>query len=258
MNPSEITKRSIIKRPLGIGAKPIENGQRLLPAPKAKVLPTREQLNKSTPKTPGTTKKFIEKPTVQQPKRGVLAQPDVMKNSKIIQPGTSKKVEDVKINGLIAAPKKPSILDLAKSNKGFINPGQIAEDLGIKPKLSNSFREKNSRFYEGNTEQVARERFNIPNLKKIGRGSDRDVYDIGDGKVLKVIKSARGIGQTLKDYYLEDAGVIPKTFEYGKNYVVAEKIKTYKEATPAEKKKLDTLFKDASEINSMVTNNRIY
>lgn len=74
-------------------------------------------------------------------------------------------------------------------------------------------------------EVVARERFNIPALKKISfGGSDRDVYDLGDGNVLKVSKSARGLNQNISDYYAEDAGLIPKTIERGKNYIVKEKV----------------------------------
>lgn len=74
---------------------------------------------------------------------------------------------------------------------------------------------------------VARERFDIPNLKKISfGGSDRDVYDLGDGNVLKVAKNGRGLMQNANstDYYAEDAGLIPKTIEVGKNYVVKEKV----------------------------------
>jgi hypothetical protein len=74
---------------------------------------------------------------------------------------------------------------------------------------------------------VARERFNIPALKKISfGGSDRDVYDLGDGKVVKISKSARGLTQNdySSDYYAEQNGLIPKTIEVGKNYVVKENV----------------------------------
>lgn len=74
---------------------------------------------------------------------------------------------------------------------------------------------------------VARERYDIPNLKKISfGGSDRDVYDLGDNRVLKVAKSSRGLDQNASssDYYAEDRGPIPKTFETGKNYLVKEKV----------------------------------
>jgi hypothetical protein len=72
------------------------------------------------------------------------------------------------------------------------------------------------------TDQVARGRFDFSKLKKIGSGSDRDVYDLGDGKVLKVAKTARGLTQNIYegDFYLK--GIIPEVFERGLNYVVAE------------------------------------
>ena len=71
------------------------------------------------------------------------------------------------------------------------------------------------------TEQVARQRFDFSKLKKIGEGSDRIVFDLGDGKVLKVAKTARGLAQNVYegDYYLS---IVPQVFERGLNYVVAE------------------------------------
>ena len=76
--------------------------------------------------------------------------------------------------------------------------------------------------YTYDTDQVARERFDISKLKKIGSGSDRDVYDLGNGKVLKVAKTARGLTQNIYegDHYL--TSVVPEVTERGLNYVVAE------------------------------------
>lgn len=97
---------------------------------------------------------------------------------------------------------------------------------------------------------VARDRFNIPNLKKLSfGGSDRDVYDLGDGNVLKVAKSARGLDQNvMADWYAADVGLIPNIIEKGKNYIVFEKVgapdaKT--KAMVAELKKLDTYLLSA-------------
>lgn len=75
--------------------------------------------------------------------------------------------------------------------------------------------------YSGFDDLVARERFNLPELQKIGAGSDRDVYDLGD-KVLKIAKQARGLAQNYSegDMYAP----VPEVFERGKNYVVAEKV----------------------------------
>ncbi len=74
---------------------------------------------------------------------------------------------------------------------------------------------------------VARERFDIPKLKKLSfGGSDRDVYELPNGNVLKVAKTARGLDQNASsaDYYAEDAGLIPKTIERGDNYIVKERV----------------------------------
>jgi GNAT superfamily N-acetyltransferase len=79
--------------------------------------------------------------------------------------------------------------------------------------------------YRYDTDQVARERFDIPKLKKIGEGSDRVVFDLKDGKVLKIAKTPRGLEQNIYegDYYLSGT-ILPETFERGLNYVVVEKI----------------------------------
>lgn len=94
-------------------------------------------------------------------------------------------------------------------------------------------------------EVVARERFNVPALKKISfGGSDRDVYDLGDN-VLKVSKSPRGLSQNISDYYAEDSGLIPRTIEQGKNYIVKEKVLPPDANTKkmiAELKKLNTVY----------------
>jgi hypothetical protein len=107
---------------------------------------------------------------------------------------------------------------------------KFVEDRLIKNKQLFQESEKNSGFqtrdgkpigFNYDTDKVARERFDFSNLKKIGSGSDRDVYDLGDGKVLKVAKTARGLNQNIYegDFYL---GIVPKVFERGLNYVVAE------------------------------------
>jgi hypothetical protein len=80
------------------------------------------------------------------------------------------------------------------------------------------------------TDLVARERFNIPGLKRIGEGSDRVVFDLGDNKVLKVAKTARGLAQNMYEgsYDLVEEGIIPEAFETGLNYIVTEKVETAK------------------------------
>lgn len=107
----------------------------------------------------------------------------------------------------------------------------ILEQLEPEPLVRQLFRSRN---FEpiGNTfitDKVARERFKIDALKRealIGRGSDRDVYDIGDGKVVKIAKTARGLAQNdaENDSELVAAGIIPKVYEVGLNYLIVEKV----------------------------------
>lgn len=88
---------------------------------------------------------------------------------------------------------------------------------------------------------TARQRFDIPKLKKIsGGGSDRDVYDLGD-YVLKVAKTARGLRQNdvAGDYLLEDANLIPMLRERGDNYIVVDKANPPDDATKSIVKKLN-------------------
>ena len=103
--------------------------------------------------------------------------------------------------------------------------------------------------YNYNTELVARERFNIDSLDKISQGgSDRDVYYLGDGKVLKVAKSARGLEQNMYegDWVLTNESILPEVFEAGLNYVVTEFTST-KAPTPEAALELKTLLKDLSQ-----------
>lgn len=72
-----------------------------------------------------------------------------------------------------------------------------------------------------NTEKLARERFNFSELKKIGEGSDRVTFDMGDGKVLKVSKTARGLRQNYSEG--EPLDFVSDVYETGLNYVVAQK-----------------------------------
>ena len=95
-----------------------------------------------------------------------------------------------------------------------------------------------------NTDKLARERFNIPELKKIGSGSDRDVYDLGDGKVLKVAKTARGLTQNIYEGDGVLSGVVtPEASERGLNYVVVENIPNAKTSN-----KVTTYDWDGNEI----------
>lgn len=149
-----------------------------------------------------------------------------MQEGKKVDPIQVRELEDGKLDiidgrhRLEAARKTGYKLDVENVTKDFNESRTKVSALRKdQPKISDEFSS-----FEGT---VARERFDIPNLEKISfGGSDRDVYDLGDGKALKVVKSSRGLDQNLaaSDYYAQDAGLIPKTYEVGDNYVVVEKV----------------------------------
>jgi hypothetical protein len=121
--------------------------------------------------------------------------------------------------------------NIGKESWGDFNPEYFMDNtgktIGSAPKINPSLREGQPEIGKGSEDLVARERFDIPKLEKVSfGGSDRDVYDLGDGKVLKVAKNSRGLDQNASsvDYYAEDAGLIPTTYEQGSNYVVKAKV----------------------------------
>lgn len=86
----------------------------------------------------------------------------------------------------------------------------------IKPHLFN---------YEAETSLIACEKYPIAQLKKLGAGSDRIVYNLEDGNVLKIAKNPRGLLQNtfeVPDYVLKD--LVPEVRETGLDYVVVEKL----------------------------------
>lgn len=97
--------------------------------------------------------------------------------------------------------------------------------------------------HEYDTDKVARERFDIPNLKRISSGSDRVVYEIDQNYVLKVAKTARGLEQNLHEGndMLVKEGLIPDVIEAGLNYVVVEKV------TPIKAKDLVPIYNTEGE-----------
>ena len=78
-------------------------------------------------------------------------------------------------------------------------------------------------------QRVAANEFDLKSLKKIGEGSDRIVYDLGDGRVLKVAKTVKGLvqnsalqggdkqmlGDLVPEVYFEDEGL---------DYVIMENV----------------------------------
>ena len=76
------------------------------------------------------------------------------------------------------------------------------------------------------TEQVARERFDLPKLKRISSGSDRIIYELDDNRVLKIAKTARGLYQNMYEGSgdLVNKDLLPEVYEQGLNYVVVERV----------------------------------
>lgn len=84
--------------------------------------------------------------------------------------------------------------------------------------------------FDYDTDLTARERFNIPKLKRISQGSDRIVYEIDDTKVIKIAKTARGLEQNIYEgsYDLVEEDLLTDVYERGLNYVIVEKVSPLK------------------------------
>ena len=84
--------------------------------------------------------------------------------------------------------------------------------------------------FDYDTNLTARERFDIPKLKRISQGSDRIVYELDDTKVIKIAKTARGLEQNIYEgsYDLVEEDLLTDTYERGLNYVIVEKVSPLK------------------------------
>ena len=84
--------------------------------------------------------------------------------------------------------------------------------------------------FDYDTNLTARERFDIPKLKRISAGSDRIVYELDDTKVIKIAKTARGLEQNIYEgsYDLVKEDLLTEEYERGLNYVIVEKVSQLK------------------------------
>jgi hypothetical protein len=108
--------------------------------------------------------------------------------------------------------------------------------------------------FDGNTKQLWWERFKDFTLVKISKGgSDRDVYDFGNTKmVLKVAKTARGLLQNDAEMDSYAAGsLLANYYEYGLNYAVVEKLDYSNKST------INKMLKELSEIKPLVLGKQI-
>lgn len=95
---------------------------------------------------------------------------------------------------------------------------EISKDFFFKGK--EDFKKEVS-YKKDNGEEYAHERFNLSNAKLLSRGgSDRSTYELPDGKILKIVKTARGLAQNQMEGYPVD--FVPELYEKGKDYVVVE------------------------------------
>jgi hypothetical protein len=138
---------------------------------------------------------------------------------------------------------KKNELKTIKSKKWFINPEVIVKD------ISKLFKKK----WPQPSKVKAIDKFDLDFYKKwskIWEWTDRVVYDIWEGKVLKVAKNPRGIDQNLNalNTKLQDAGIIPKVHEVWKDFVVMDKVKTFEQLTLWEKKIVNSLVKDVDNL----------
>lgn len=88
---------------------------------------------------------------------------------------------------------------------------------------------------EGRVELLGEERFDLDKLDEIGSGYSRNVYDLDDDKVLKVIKDMNSFQMedidSLLDHFVQNLTegsheALPEVLETGLDYVVTEKAQT--------------------------------
>lgn len=134
--------------------------------------------------------------------------------------------------------KKQTLIDELRKKQNLMTKWVLRE---WEPKISSNW---------DTSWKLARERFNIPYLEKLWSGSDRDVYDLWNNQVLKVVKSARWLEQTAQwtDFYLQETGIIPKIFEQWDNYVVVEKVKQFKDMSKEERKIINDFISDMDSL----------
>lgn len=101
------------------------------------------------------------------------------------------------------------------------------------------------------TTENAKNKFDINKLQKIWKWSDRIVYDLWDGNVLKVAVNPRWIDQNMwaLNIKLQDAWIVPKVKEIWKDYVIMKKVPNYNQLWKVEQEKLE---KFVTKINDVI------
>lgn len=95
--------------------------------------------------------------------------------------------------------------------------------------------------YKKETSEYAHERFDLGEAKLLSRGgSDRSSYEMPDGKIIKIVKTARGLAQNQMEGTTE---FVPDLYERGKDYVIVENC-------PRDDKKTEKLLKPFQDFSS--------
>jgi len=101
------------------------------------------------------------------------------------------------------------------------------------------------------------ERFgSIKQLKQLGKGSDRIVYELENGRSLKVNLNSRGEYQSLSESsfaneqsYMLDKKLLPDVFECGLDYLIVEQCIPYSALDSENKKKINSFLKPLKKFN---------
>lgn len=101
--------------------------------------------------------------------------------------------------------------------------GKVAPQVARYINYNNSETKTEIKYSERDLDTVAKQKYNVKELNKLGEGRDRIAYELPDGNVLKIAKNEKGLIQNdaEADYSNE---LIPKTLEVGKDYIIKEKV----------------------------------
>ena len=103
----------------------------------------------------------------------------------------------------------------------------------------------------------------LKTLKKLGEGSDRIVYELGDNLVIKVSKNTRGNIQNNSEFqfaneqdYMLDKKLLPNMSEAGEDYIITEKAVPYSALEKEGKKRISDFLKKLKKFNQQDWDNK--
>lgn len=97
---------------------------------------------------------------------------------------------------------------------------RINESFDVVIRLTNAVYDKST--YNNNVD--AQTRFDLTSLRNVSENSDRAVYDLGNGMLLKVAKNARGLRHNFEESSDSIDGLVNTVYEQGVDYIVTEKL----------------------------------